>query len=91
MTIKTLGFIGIGNMGSRMVPHIASTGISIHIYDLLGRKVRSAEQIKHEAGKHMFRWKGNNDFGEQVSSGIYFLHLSAGKESKRMKMELIIT
>ena len=63
--------------------------ISIHIYDLLGRKVRSAEQIKHEAGKHMFRWKGNNDFGEQVSSGIYFLHLSAGKESKRMKMVLL--
>ena len=63
--------------------------ISIHIYDLLGRKVRSAEQVKHEAGKHMFRWKGNNDFGEQVSSGIYFLHLSAGKESKRMKMVLL--
>ena len=34
MTIKNLGFIGIGNMGSRMVPHIASTGVSIHIYDI---------------------------------------------------------
>ncbi len=34
MTIKTLGFIGIGNMGARMVPHIAATGIPIHIYDL---------------------------------------------------------
>ena len=34
MTIKTVGFIGIGNMGARMVPHIATTGIPIHIYDL---------------------------------------------------------
>ncbi len=34
MTIKTLGFIGIGNMGARMVPHIAATGIPIHIFDL---------------------------------------------------------
>ena len=34
MTIKNIGFIGIGNMGSRMVPHIASTGVSIHIYDI---------------------------------------------------------
>tara|TARA_A100001037_G_scaffold38979_1_gene30061 strand:- start:6494 stop:7417 length:924 start_codon:yes stop_codon:yes gene_type:complete len=34
MTIKNLGFIGIGNMGSRMVPHIVSTGVSIHIYDI---------------------------------------------------------
>jgi len=63
--------------------------ISIHIYDLLGRKVRSAERIQYEAGKHVFRWKGNNDLGEQVSSGIYFLNLSTGKESKRMKMVLL--
>ena len=34
MTIKTLGFIGIGKMGSRMVPHIAATGIPIHVFDL---------------------------------------------------------
>ena len=34
MTIKTVGFIGIGNMGARMVPHIAKTGIPVHIYDL---------------------------------------------------------
>ena len=63
--------------------------ISIYIYDLLGRKVRSTDWIKQEAGKHIFRWKGSNDLGEQVSSGIYFLHLSAGKESKRMKMVLL--
>ena len=34
MTIKTLGFIGVGNMGARMVPHIAASGIPIHIFDL---------------------------------------------------------
>lgn len=33
MTIRTVGFIGIGNMGARMVPHISKTGIPIHIYD----------------------------------------------------------
>ncbi len=34
MTVKTVGFVGIGNMGTRMVPHIARTGIPVHIYDL---------------------------------------------------------
>ena len=34
MTIKTLGFIGTGNMGARMVPHIAATGFPVHIFDL---------------------------------------------------------
>lgn len=34
MTIKTVGFIGTGMMGSRMVPHIASAGWPVHVYDL---------------------------------------------------------
>lgn len=34
MTIKTVGFIGIGMMGSRMVPHMASAGFPVHIFDL---------------------------------------------------------
>lgn len=34
MTIKAAGFVGIGRMGSRMVPHIARTGVPVHIYDL---------------------------------------------------------
>jgi len=34
MTVRTIGFVGIGRMGSRMVPHIASAGFPVHIYDL---------------------------------------------------------
>ena len=34
MTIETLSFIGIGNMGARIAPHINATGISLHIFDL---------------------------------------------------------
>ncbi len=34
MTIKAAGFVGIGMMGSRMVPRIASTGLPVHIFDL---------------------------------------------------------
>ena len=63
--------------------------ISIHIYDLLGRRIRSAHYIKQQAGKQIFRWKGKNDLGESVSSGVYFLQLSAGKEFRRMKMVLL--
>jgi 3-hydroxyisobutyrate dehydrogenase len=34
MTIESVGFVGIGKMGSRMVPHIAKAGFPVHIFDL---------------------------------------------------------
>ena len=34
MTIKTVGFVGIGKMGSRMVPHVANAGFPVHVFDL---------------------------------------------------------
>ena len=34
MTIRTVGFVGIGKMGSRMSPHIASAGFPVPVYDL---------------------------------------------------------
>ena len=34
MTVRTVGFIGIGMMGSRLAPHIAATGLPVHIFDL---------------------------------------------------------
>lgn len=34
MTVKTVGFIGMGMMGSRMAPRIASAGRPVHVYDV---------------------------------------------------------
>jgi 3-hydroxyisobutyrate dehydrogenase len=34
MTVKTVGFVGIGMMGSRMAPCIASSGLPVHIFDI---------------------------------------------------------
>ncbi len=34
MAIRTVGFIGLGTMGSRMAPHIASAGFPLHVYDI---------------------------------------------------------
>ncbi len=34
MTVRTVGFVGIGKMGRRMAPHIASAGFPVHVYDL---------------------------------------------------------
>ncbi len=34
MTIRIVGFVGLGAMGSRMAPHIASAGFPLHVYDI---------------------------------------------------------
>lgn len=32
--IRTVGFVGLGAMGSLMTPHIANAGFSLHVYDI---------------------------------------------------------
>ena len=34
MSIKTVGLVGIGKMGSRMAPHVANAGYPVHVFDL---------------------------------------------------------
>ena len=42
-----------------------------------------------EPGHHSFNWYGKNDYGHQVSTGIYFLQLTAGQETRVQKMLLL--
>ena len=42
MTVKTVGFVGIGMMGSRMAPCIASSGLPVHIFDIDTEKTAAA-------------------------------------------------
>ena len=34
MAPQTVGFVGVGAMGSRMVPHIANAGFPVHVFDI---------------------------------------------------------
>ncbi|MGE5681097.1 MAG: glucoamylase family protein [Bacillota bacterium] len=48
-----------------------SESIEIHIYDLLGRKVRTLLNDYLSAGSHEIKWDGLDEAGHKVSSGIY--------------------
>ena len=63
-----------------------SEDVSIKIYDIMGREIFSAFYKKQSPGENSFIWKGNSNVDVLVSSGMYFLQMSAGKEVKRMKM-----
>ena len=63
--------------------------VNIIIYDLLGRTIRHLDLNKVKAGRHEFVWHGTNDFGKRVSTGIYFLQITAGQDIQTQKMLLL--
>lgn len=63
--------------------------VSLKIYDLRGRCVRTLVDAELTAGSHSVQWDGRNDSGEQVSSGIYLYSLQAGDETFARKMTLV--
>lgn len=63
--------------------------IKINIYDILGRHVFSLVDTKQQAGVKTIVWSGVNSAGMQVSAGIYFYSIEAGKYSAVKKMILL--
>jgi len=60
--------------------------VSLNIYDVLGRKVRTLVSQDLPSGYKSVLWDGKDDKGLEVASGIYFYRIQAGDfaESKRM-------
>ena len=70
------------------------TVVTLTIYDLNGQVVRTIDVGHQTAAVYENRskaiyWEGRNEIGEQVASGIYFYHLSAGDFSATRKMVIL--
>jgi len=63
--------------------------ISLKIYDQTGRLVKNLLDSDMNAGRHELSWNGKNEFGEFVSSGIYYYVLKGKELSQTQKMTLI--
>ena len=67
-----------------------ASGVSIIVYDLLGRKVRSLIDSEQKgAGYFSARWNGLDDFGGQVATGVYIYQLTTNSKSISRKMILM--
>jgi len=63
--------------------------VSLAIYSLAGRKVRSLVQSSMTAGGHSVRWNGLDDSGQRVASGVYFGRLEVGGVSEVRKVVML--
>jgi hypothetical protein len=55
--------------------------VTLTIYDLLGREVRTLVNQQMPYGRHRVHWDGTNDHGQAVGSGVYTYRLQAGDPS----------
>ncbi len=63
--------------------------VEITIFDLLGRVIRRIPMGMQSGGRYRVIWKGRNDRGEAVPSGLYFYRLKAGTIERRKKCILL--
>ncbi|MDP8238689.1 MAG: T9SS type A sorting domain-containing protein [Candidatus Hatepunaea meridiana] len=63
--------------------------VRIAIYDLMGRRVRTLLNESMRAGYHTMIWDGKTSTGTQVSSGLYFYRIQAGRFTKVKKMTMM--
>ena len=63
--------------------------VSLRIYNIRGQMIRNLSDSYHEAGDHTVCWRGQDDHGRDVSSGVYFFHLQAGDFAETVKMVLV--
>jgi len=63
--------------------------VSLVVYDLLGRKIRSLVANNFAAGEYNTIWDGRDNTGVDVVSGVYYYRLSASDRSITNKMLLL--
>ena len=63
--------------------------IELRIYDLEGRVIRTLVNGRVESGAHTVAWRGGDDQGARVASGLYFYRLVTEDGTLTKKMTLL--
>jgi len=60
--------------------------VSITVYNLLGKRVKTLLETSQPAGRYKTEWDGTDNNNQPVASGLYFYQIKAGDfiESKKM-------
>jgi len=70
----------------------AAEQVHLKNFNLKGQLIKTIIDGPQSSGFHIERWKGENNEGSQVSSGVYFYTLRIGSSSLTNKcISLVIT
>jgi serine protease len=69
---------------------VAAPGrVSLAIYDVAGKLVRTLVDDTRPAGRYDVTWNGMDDSGQRVSSGVYFAKYRGGDQEQVRKMTMV--
>ncbi|HDQ99080.1 MAG TPA: T9SS type A sorting domain-containing protein [candidate division WOR-3 bacterium] len=63
--------------------------VSLTVYDVAGRPVRTLVNGRQNAGRYSVNWDGRSEAGDEVAAGIYFYTLTAGQASTTSKLTVV--
>jgi len=63
--------------------------IQLSVYNIHGQLVRTLVDAKRSAGRYSLVWDGRDNYGQAVSTGVYFYKLIAGGSVLNRKMALL--
>ena len=63
--------------------------VGVRIFDLTGQIVKVLADESMPAGRHTLRWDGSDAAGRRVSSGVYFVRLSAPEGEARQVVTVL--
>ena len=64
--------------------------IQLSIYNINGQFIKKLISGEFAGGQYLNTWEGNNQFGEEVSSGIYFLQLVIDNHLNLIQKSILI-
>ncbi len=67
----------------------AASYTTLIVYDMLGREVAMLVNEEQPAGTYQIVWNGTDNFGNKVTSGVYFYRIAAGDFIQTKKMTLL--
>ena len=65
------------------------SNVTLKIYDILGREIKTLINREIESGTHEIKWNGTDNNGMKAANGIYLYKIQADGFSKTMKAILL--
>ncbi len=62
------------------------SNVSLKVYDIDGRLIKVLFDGRQQKGNHFVIWQGDNETGNQVNAGMYFIKLNSNNVSKTVKV-----
>jgi flagellar hook assembly protein FlgD len=77
------------NSVSILLSNREGQNFSVKIFDLAGRLVKTIASDVSEGGNFEYNWTADDQNGNPINSGIYFLQLEANNSSQTKKLILV--